>query len=445
MIDQAGLDPEFTPGDDPPLVPPPELPREELQALVDAGDLQQVERALREHTLRLPLVLEELNRVVDQGLGNLATSLLTMLVSHFKIARVSALVDKVLGEKNTAGAEELTDLGLALFSQERLNAAEKAADAALSRNKSLDHALYLKARLLARRGYIKQAFFYIRNASPKFLGARGLSTQARYAAFSGHGKSVKAVLQLAKKNAAESDLPDVAHTERILERMRLMGAEEASPTSLREAMAIEYGSLVVELAKEQNGRFGLDPLSYGDAGLLINRIADTLRLLGTEISEFLYASEDGEIVATALSQKLGVECRGFAAEISLSPGAWLCMGSANTHPHIANKHVQALQAALDQGKLSVLSLVLPWGWRGPLVPDVIGRISGDDEFAWDIDTEVEDAIEEMESSPPTSEARKDWDTLTAHIERYQSIFRATQPPPRAPLVPYFDETPIPPT
>mgnify|MGYP000221072469 CR=1 FL=1 len=54
------------------------------------------------------------------------------------------------------------------------------------------------------------------------------------------------------------------------------------------------------------------------------------------------------------------------------------MGSASTHPHLDNKSVRWLGEALSEGVLRTAALIMPCGWRGPIVPDVIGRITGAD-------------------------------------------------------------------
>src|SRR5690606_33665877 len=140
-----------------------------------------VERALREQVVRLPAVLGELDRVLALGLGNLATSLATMLVARFHVARADQLAERVLEQKETAGADELVDLAAALIQQERLRAAGRALEAAGEKDPRHGRALYLSARLLARRGRIPEAFETIARVDPELLGASGLATQARYA------------------------------------------------------------------------------------------------------------------------------------------------------------------------------------------------------------------------------------------------------------------------
>src|SRR5687768_14030304 len=117
----------------PPPIPPAEMPDEELARIVDDGNVREVERALREQVVRLPAVLEQLDRVLAKGLGNLATAMATMLIARFHVARADTLADRVLEHKETAGAEELVDLAAALLQQERLRSARRAIDAALER------------------------------------------------------------------------------------------------------------------------------------------------------------------------------------------------------------------------------------------------------------------------------------------------------------------------
>src|SRR5688572_25490958 len=118
----------------PPPIPPAEMPEEELVRLVDEGNVRELERALREQAVRLPSVLEQLDRVLDKGLGNLATSIATMLIARFHVARADTLAERVLQHRETAGGDELVDLGAALMQQERLRSARSAIDAALERD-----------------------------------------------------------------------------------------------------------------------------------------------------------------------------------------------------------------------------------------------------------------------------------------------------------------------
>lgn len=164
------------PGEAPPPVPPPEMPKEALAALIDQGEVLEIERALREQNVRLPAVLAELDRVIDAGLGNLATVLATMLISSFHLARAGQIAERILGQKDTAGVEELTDLAAALMLEERLTTAGKVLAAALEHDPRADRALYLSAKLEARRGHLERAFATIAKVSPKLLGGAGLAT-----------------------------------------------------------------------------------------------------------------------------------------------------------------------------------------------------------------------------------------------------------------------------
>ena len=107
----------------PPEIPPAEMAEEELDALIDAGNVQAVEAALREHNVRVPAVIRQLDRTLDQKRGNLAAVLATMLISRFHVAQANLLAQRVLREVQSAGVEELVDLAAALFQQERLAAA----------------------------------------------------------------------------------------------------------------------------------------------------------------------------------------------------------------------------------------------------------------------------------------------------------------------------------
>ena len=71
--------------------------------------------------------------------------------------------------------------------------------------------------------------------------------------------------------------------------------------------------------------------------------------------------------------------------------------------------------------LRSLALVLPCGWRGPLVPDVVGRITGDDELPWAIDDEVDETVELIFEEDERGEpAVSDPEALERHIERLTS-------------------------
>ena len=89
--------------DAPPPIPPAEMPEEELTRIVDEGNVREVERALREQAVRLPRVLEQLDRVLLKGLGNLATSMATMLIARFHVARADTLAERVLEHQERYG------------------------------------------------------------------------------------------------------------------------------------------------------------------------------------------------------------------------------------------------------------------------------------------------------------------------------------------------------
>jgi hypothetical protein len=430
----------------PPPVPPPEMPRAELERLVGEGAVNEVERALREQAVRMPAVLEELDRVLSLGLGNLATAMATMLIDRFHVARADVLAERVLVHANAAGADELADLGAALIRQERLRAAGLAVDAALGRDPRHDRALYLSGRLAARRGLADVAFERIARVDPKLLGGAGLAAQARYAAFAGKTKAIEGALKVASKIAGEDEQPELSHVRSIVDRLEITGVDPRA-MSLRTAMAIEYGSLLVELAQDldDGGRFGLDAIRLGDVRRTIDRTIAAIRWLGTPIEEVFYANEDGEIVAAAIRDRNGVPAREWRHDRAVSGGSWLAMASAATHPHQRRDDVDALQRALDEGKLRTLALILPVGSRAPLVPDVVGRLAMDDELPWALDDEVDDTLELLfdEEADAAGDARDDADLLEAHVERFGGVLRAAQPEPRRGHVPFLDETPVP--
>src|SRR5690349_7108848 len=181
---------EVEQADAPPPIPPAEMPLEALAALVDAGDVHAIEAALREQNVRVPAVLDQLERVLERGWGNLAAALVTMLIQKFHIARADRLAERVLEHKDQAGTEELADLAAALFGQERLTSATRVLDAALAREPDHGRSLYLRARIHARRGLSDLAFDTIARVSPKLLGAIGMGIQARYALFAGREKAL---------------------------------------------------------------------------------------------------------------------------------------------------------------------------------------------------------------------------------------------------------------
>lgn len=444
---------EVDQADAPPPIPPAELPREELARLVDEGNVLAVEGALRAQNVRVPSVLDELQRVLGLGHGNLAAALVTMLVQSFHISRADRLAEQVLVHADTAGSEELVDLAAALYGQERLGITRRVLDVVLAREADHGRALYLVARTLARRGRAAEAFETISRVSPKVLGAAGLAVQARYALLAGRLTAYEGALRHAKK------VDDVDVGLQLNEIERIRGRLERAPElaaamtrDLRAAMAIEYGSLLLELARDagDGGRFGMDPVTARDAGRLVLGAIEAIRALGLPLRECLFANEDGEIVAAAIARKAGVAVKEWRAQRVIGDGTWLCMASAATHPHVPNVQVQEIQDALDRGTLRTFALILPSGWRGPLVPDLVGRVTGDDELPWAIDDEVEETVDRIfgegaaDEEPPTEGlVSGDGAALLAHLERARRVLRSTQPEPRAPHVPFFDETPVP--
>lgn len=433
------------PGEAPPPVPPPEMPKEALAALIDQGEVLEIERALREQNVRLPAVLAELDRVIDAGLGNLATVLATMLISSFHLARAGQIAERILGQKDTAGVEELTDLAAALMLEERLTTAGKVLAAALEHYPRADRALYLSAKLEARRGHLERAFATIAKVSPKLLGGAGLATQARWAALLGKEAAVDAAWRLAQKAAQEEDQEHLAYAAGVIQRQRQLG--RTLPYGLRTALAVEYGAILVDLAKDpgDGGRFGMQAMTPYDVGRLLDRMVQVWRSLGTSPKELLYATEDGEIVAAGLGQRLGVPVKEVRHDRPIGEGAWYCMASAGTHPHVANHTVKVLHEALATGVLRSAALILPAGWRAPLVPDLIGRITGDDELPWGLTDEVDETLERMsdDSEGTTDDWLDDQGALESHLEGCAGLFRALLPDPRPGHVPYLDETPVP--
>lgn len=436
--------------DAPPPIPPAEMALEDLTRIVDAGDVAAVENALREQNVRLPDVLDQVERVLEKGWGNLAAALVTRLVASFHIARADRLADRVLEHKDSAGNDELTDLAAALFIEERLSVATRVLEAVLAREADHGRALYLRARIFARRGNAERAFELISRVSPKLLGPHGMAIQARYALLARREKAVDGALKLAK----HSDDPDVVNQVREVERIRERfekappALRERAKTDLRAMTALEYGATVIELAIDptDSGRFGMDTITFRDAGRLIEKIAKTIPALGLPLTELLFATEDGEVVASALEKLTGVRARQWQADRKISDGAWLCMASAATHPHLPNAVVKTIQAAIDGGTLRTLALIMPCGWRGPIVPDLIGRITGDDEMPFAIDDEVDDVIREMYDEAEelsTMLVREDSAALQQHLTEARPILRALEPEPRAGHVPFLDETPLP--
>ncbi len=439
-------------GKAPPPVPPPELTDEQLRTLIDEGRVQEVENALREQSLRLPRVLEQLNRVLEQGLGNLATALATMLISRFHVSRAGELSDRVLDHADSAGADELLDLVAALIQQERLQSADKVLAAARQKDPTHARGLYFKARLLARQGKTEAAFEHIARVSTKVLGAVGLATQARYATLCGRPKAAKGALKGAKK-AKDPEATDlIRQVEDIQSRLSITGLDITQAQDLQTIMAIEYGSMVVELSKvDRNcGRFVDEALSLQKIAPLIRGIVEVIQQLGLPMNKLFHATEDGEIVAAAIHHLTDVPYQSWRQESIAEDGSWLCMGAASTHPHLRNPAVQTLHAALNSGSLRSLALVLPTGTRGPLVPDIIGQMGDSDEMPWAIDDEVEDVLEEVwagdqtpalldHSDPNHGPKTKNHESSFSHVERFGGILRATQKSPRPGHVPFLDE------
>jgi hypothetical protein len=203
---------------------------------------------------------------------------------------------------------------------------------------------------------------------------------------------------------------------------------------------------LVEVASDDSdaGRFGMDPMKFGDIGPLVDRMIAAIRQLGLPLRDLYYANEDGEIMAAAVAERTGLDYREWRHERPVRDGSWLCMASAATHPHQKRIDVDALQKALDAGTLRTLSLILPVGWRAPLVPDVVGRLCGDDELPWAIDDEVDEMVDLIfdEHEERNGDAAPDHDALEGFIERFGGVLRATQPEPRPAHVPFTDETPV---
>jgi hypothetical protein len=435
--------------DAPPPIPPAEMPAEELVRIVDNGDVAAVETALREQNVRLPDVLDQVDRILEKGWGNLAAALVTMLVATFHIARADRLADRVLEHKDSAGNDELSDLAAALFVEERLSVATRVLEVVLAREADHGRALYLRARIFARRGAVDRAFELISRVSPKLLGPHGMAIQARYALLARREKAIAGAL----KHTKHSDDPDVVNQVREVERIRERIAKANEPfyerakTDLRAMMALEYGATLIELATDptDSGRFGMETITFRDCGRLLEKIAKAITALGLPIHELLFATEDGEIVATGLEKLTGKPAKQWQADRKIADGSWLCMASAATHPHLPNLVVKTIQTALDQGTLRTLALILPCGWRGPLVPDLIGRITGDDEMPFAIDDEVEDVLGEIfdeSQEPSTMLVREDGEELARHLDESKPLLRALEPEPRAGHVPFLDETPI---
>ncbi|MEE2901663.1 MAG: hypothetical protein VYC39_05005 [Myxococcota bacterium] len=427
-----------------------ELSAEELRTLVDAGDIRSIEAALREMNVRIPSVIRQIDRCLMEGQSNVATVLATMLISRFHVTQANALADQIISQAENAGADELVDLVAALMQQERLSSARKVLEKILEKVQGHDRAQYFKSLLAARAGHIEDAFQSIARCSPKLLGAHGLAQQARFAAWCRRAKAFEGAVRLAKqaeeRKSYEQDDEDVSIQITAAERLqnRLTTTNIDSP-SLRDALFLEYGSLLVEESVDE-ARFGCfdeTPITYGDAGRLIRKIAEILPQFG-EIQELVYATEDGEVVAAGLSQILKKPYRAWHKELNAKDGDWLCMGSAATHPHVNNKTVQSLDQALMKGTLRTLCLVLPRGWRAPIVPDVIGRMTTDDEFLWEIDDEIEDIYEEMVDDEPTAElVRNDSEKIEENMRAYPELMRAAEPLPRFPHLAYRDELPLP--
>jgi len=431
----------------PPPIPPAEMAEADLAALIDTGDVAGVARALREQMVRLPAVLRQLDRVLEAGLGNLAAALATMLIADFKVSQANSLAARVLSAQDTAGVDELVDLAAALINQERLKAAADVLAAASAKDPKHDRAGYFSSRLAARSGDVAGAFERIARVNPKVLGSYGLAAQARFALLSGRPKAAAGALKQATKRAAEGDdaAEEIRHAEAIRDRIGRLGIDPTSGFDLRTAMAVEYGCALIELAQDERdgGRFGIEPLVAGDVGRLLKTIAAILEPTFGSIQTLWHATEDGEIVAAGLSQLIGCPYRQWARDTTPTDGDWLCMASAATHPHLPSDTVAALAEALDTGALRTLALVLPAGWRGPIVPDVLGRLTGDDEWPWAFDEEVEDALEMCFEGGPSQDLVRADEALHRDLERFSEVLRAATAAPRPAPVPYLDETPVP--
>ncbi len=420
------------------------MPDEALAALVDEGNLEAVERALREQFVRLPSVLRELDRVLAAGLGNLGAALATLLIGHFHVAQANALADRVLVHSERAGLDELVDLAAALIQQERRAAAQRVLDTALARDPQHARGRYLAARMLARRGRMRDAFEAIRAVPPRLVGPHGMAIQARYALWAGETRAFEGAMKHARRAEDEDARAELAALERLADRIARSGVDPTGALDLRTALGLDVGAALIELAADDPiGRFDDAAPSYGDVGRLVQKLARAVRRLTPSPGEILYATEDGEVVAAGIAQILDRPLRRWRKEISAHEGDWLCMGSAATHPHLPNEEVLSLHAALEGGVLRSLCLVLPVGWRAPIVPDLIGRLTRDDEFPWAFDDEVEDIYAAINDDPPSERPRDDEDALTAWLDRFAPLLRAGAPMPRPPHVPWHDELPLP--
>ena len=426
-----------------------EISQDELNALVDNGDVRSIESALREMKLRIPAIIRQIDRCIAGGQSNIATVLATMLIGRFHVTQANALADQIISHSENAGSDELVDLVAALMQQERLSSARRVLTATLEKSPGHHRAQYFQALLAARAGRVNDAFQSIVRCSPKLLGAHGLAQQARFAAWCRRPKAFEGAIRLAtqafetdsKQGSKDEDTRlQIEAAQRLYNRLCATNIE--SPT-LRDALFLEYGSLLVEESTDEStlGCFDDAPMTYGDAGRLIRKIAKILPTFG-EIQELVYATEDGEVVAAGLSQILKKPYRAWHKELNGKDGDWLCMGSAATHPHVNNETVQSLDRALMQGTLRTLCLVLPRGWRAPIVPDLVGRMTSDDEFPWEIDDEIEDIYEEMVADDPTTDLVKP-NLPDDPISIYPYRLRASEEMPRFPHLAYRDELPLP--
>lgn len=430
------------------------MPADALNQLVDAGDAAGIAAALRGQRVRLGSVVAALDRTRREVAPDRAAHLVAALIAAFRFASAGDLAAPVLDDPAGVSDAALLELATALLALDRLSLATRAVELVLARTAEAPpaRALLLRARLLARAGRASEALATVAHLGADDFGPEGVLERARWALLAGRGapSRVAALDAVAVLPAVEA--PDLRARAAEIEAIRIRaerasGLAERVGSDLRASWAIEYGSALIELAAEGGGRgrFGAAAISYKDVGRLVGRMLGAITAAQLPFEEVTFATADGAIVAAAIARITGKAVHEWSAERPPLDGTWLCMGSVATHPELPNPAVRALQAALDEGTLRSLALLLPFGTRGPLVPDFVGRLTVDDELPWrpgDGEDDVVDRLFTADDNATDDLVRDDEQAIDALMAEARAILRASAPPPRPPHVPYRDETPV---
>ncbi|MBK8012427.1 MAG: hypothetical protein IPK13_13840 [Deltaproteobacteria bacterium] len=423
-----------------------------LAETLEYGRYDKIEALIRAKEISLSSVVKTIRALVEASKSGLAARLSALLIDRFRWANVSELLEHVGPRAPEAPTADLCLLAEALLNRDLI----EAADTILAHQTRDDGPLlHLRARILARRGSLDLAFRHIAQVPPTTLGTEGLLRQARYAALTGRAAAARGALKRITASDEEPTAQAIAHVERILSRIALSGLDPTQPLTLRTALLLEYGSLIIDDAPSESGAQDLgadvdvdvDALALDDD--LIDGLTDALENLGCPMSAFVFATPAGEVLAQTLSHRLGgvptspfgsheracraplggepaenaVSTRGARGAGDALEGVWFCVGSAQEHPRCPRSEVLALAQALRAGSLRTVACVHTLGVRTPIMPDVVGRLHGHG------------------PRTPGPTERSLAPSVGGYLDRFGGLLRAAQPWPRPPHAPFVDETP----